>query len=81
MYNNNNLEIGKFLFFTLTATTEGKKSGAANPSGWIYRENQEKYLREKIGRCSKTTDRSPGKRGKNRRSFGILLKSGWTERN
>lgn len=52
MYNNNNSEIRKFLFLTLTGTTGGKKSGAANPTGWIYKENQEKYLGEKIGRYS-----------------------------
>ncbi|XP_027747354.1 transient receptor potential cation channel subfamily V member 1 isoform X2 [Empidonax traillii] len=28
----------------------GKRSGAANPSGWICKDNQEKYLTEKIGR-------------------------------
>lgn len=44
MYNNNNLEFRKFLFLILTAT--GKKSGAENPSGWIYKENEEKYQRE-----------------------------------
>lgn len=81
MYSNNNLEIRKFLFLTLTA--KGKKSGTENPSGWIYKGNQEKYLREreKIGRCSENTDGSLGKRGKNRRNFGIFLKSDWAQRN
>lgn len=74
MYNNNNLKIRKFLFLILTAT--GKNLVLKiHLAGSIKRIR--KNMRGKIGSCSENTDGSLGKRGKNKRNFGIFLKSEW----
>lgn len=70
MYNNNNLEIRKFLFLTLTAT--GRKNLVLKIHLAGFTERIRKNIRGKIGRCSANTDGSLGKRGKNKKSFGIL---------
>lgn len=79
MYNNNNLKITKFLFLTLTAMWKKNLVLKIHLAGFTKRIR--KNIRVKTGRGSENPDGSLGKRGKNRRNFGILLKSEWAERN